>query len=1140
MIVDRLRVHDSDGRVEHAARVRWEGGELDLAVTVPAELAPERPDAAPFVCATLLLAMRLAEDLDVRAPVAEPLLTNAKRIVDLYASWDPRLYRTRVVADGAVEPRPRAAGIGSFLSRGVDSLYSAAVPRGAPGAVTHAVFCDRLEPKHSRRTRAEEIRLAEEAAGLLGLPLVVLDTNLRELTDPIVGDWEDMAGAGLAMLANSLGGGLGHVVVPSSDGPASLGPCGTSPLLDPLFSTEAVEVVHDTPQTRFAKVDWLARERPELLPYLKVCFEEDRPDNCGRCSKCLVTMLALEAVGALERASGFPAEFDAGAMAELRPSAVNARLDFESVERGLRARGDRDELADAVAAALARGAVAPGRPITDRTPDFRRRASRHARLMLGHADAPRTDAPLRQPLRSRPAEPRASVMMAAYNAGATLREAIASVLEQTVPELELILVDDGSREPLDGLVEEFDDTRVRLIRHPRNRGLSRARNTALRAARAGLVCQLDADDMWEPDYLAEVLPRFEDQGVGLVYTNVTILGHPTGHDDYIGDPSVHPIDAFPKLAEGCPVPCPAATMRTEAVRGVGGYAWWLRQCEDYHLYMRLARAGWRFDYVHERLARYRWPEPSRGMTFDTRKHELWELVAFGAIVARHPLTPGPRRQVRLRARREAERVRAIAEGRRRTRAALREGAGGAASAGGAAASGGDAPRPRILVDPGSHALLNLGDIAMLEVCVERLRRLAPDAAVSVITADPELLARHCPGVAPVPAAGAYEWLDSRWGGGPYAPLISTRTRERLTEAARRAARGGPARARSALRAELLAREPVSDSARAFLAALMDADAFVISGRGGTADAFRDDALRVLDELRLAGELGAVTAMTGQGLGPAADPELVERAAEVLPRVDLIAVRDRIASPAVLDRAGVPRERVLVTGDDALALAHAARPPEPSAGGIGVGLRRAGYAELGPDPVADVIGAVRAAAERHATDLHPIPISLYPHESDAEAIAAIAGPDHSVSIEEPRDAIESAGRCRVVVTGSYHAAVFALGQGVPAVGVASSAYYAAKFAGLADLFPGGCTVVDLSGDDAEARIAAAVDAAWDSAESVRPALLEAAERQVAAGEEAYARLVAAITGSPPGRSQYASNGNSAGSESAGSRIAIASN
>jgi colanic acid/amylovoran biosynthesis protein len=673
--------------------------------------------------------------------------------------------------------------------------------------------------------------------------------------------------------------------------------------------------------------------------------------------------------------------------------------------------------------------------------------------------------------------------------------------------------------PLADWLRELHDPRVRVIRHPRNRGLARARNTGLAAARAPLVAQLDADDMWEPDYLASVIPRFEDQGVGLVYTNATILGHPTGHDDYIGDPSVHPLDEFPKLAEACPIPSPTATMRTGAVRAVGGYAWWLRQCEDYHLYLKLAQAGWRFDYVHRRLARYRWPEPRRGMSYDSRRHELWELAMFGSIVARHPRTPGPRRQVRIRTRREAERVRAIAG---RGLPAPTAAPSAAAHPGAAAPA-----RPaRILVDPGSHAVMNLGDIAMLQVCVERLRRLVPGAAIEVITADPERLARHCPGVAPVPAEGVYPWFDSRWSGGPYSPLLSQRTRDRLVSASRVAGGAGARAARAALRAELLAREPVSDETRAFLASLLAADAVVVSGRGGTADAFLDDGLRVLELLRLAAGLGAVTAMLGQGLGPAEDPGLAASAADVLPRLDLIAVRDRLASLPLLERAGVAADRIAVTGDDALAPAHAARPAAPGAAGIGVGLRMAGYAEVGEEAHDAVGRALRAAAERHGTDLRGIPISLYPHEADADVLERIGAP--AGAVETPADAIARAGECRVVVAGSYHAAVFALAQGVPVVGLASSAYYAAKLNGLADLFPGGCTVVPLAGDGLEDRIAITLDDAWAAADSARPALLEAAERQIGAAEAAYERLAAMLTGAVPARAQNGANGSASGS------------
>jgi cellulose synthase/poly-beta-1,6-N-acetylglucosamine synthase-like glycosyltransferase len=241
--------------------------------------------------------------------------------------------------------------------------------------------------------------------------------------------------------------------------------------------------------------------------------------------------------------------------------------------------------------------------------------------------------------------------MPARDAEATIGEAVASVLGQTEERFELIVVDDGSRTPVSEVLADLFDARLRIVRSERPRGVARARNTGLAAAGASLISQLDADDAWEPDYLETILPCFHDPAVGLAYSNVLIEGHPHGHTDYIGDPSVHPLDTFPKIAEQNPVPALTATARRAAVEEVGGWARWLRSAEDYHLWMRLARAGWRFAYVHRMLARYRWPSPGSGMSFDRRRAERDELLMFLAFAARHPFTPGIARAVRIRARR---------------------------------------------------------------------------------------------------------------------------------------------------------------------------------------------------------------------------------------------------------------------------------------------------------------------------------------------------------------------------------------------------------------------------------------------------------------------------------------------------------
>jgi glycosyltransferase involved in cell wall biosynthesis len=250
-------------------------------------------------------------------------------------------------------------------------------------------------------------------------------------------------------------------------------------------------------------------------------------------------------------------------------------------------------------------------------------------------------------------------MMAAYDSShATVRESVESVLAQTEPNVELIVVDDGSAEPIAHDLRGIDDSRLRVVRHRRTGGVARARNTALRLARSPLVSQLDADDVWHPDYLESILPCFDDPAIGLAYANVGVRFHPDGRTIGIYEHAIdaHPIDTFPQISHTCPVPSATPTMRTEAVRAVGGYAPWLRFSGDYHLYLKLARAGWRFAFVNRALATYSWPQPHRGESYNAVAHRRDTLKMWTVFTARHPLTRGAARQVARRLRRELRRL----------------------------------------------------------------------------------------------------------------------------------------------------------------------------------------------------------------------------------------------------------------------------------------------------------------------------------------------------------------------------------------------------------------------------------------------------------------------------------------------------
>jgi len=107
-----------------------------------------------------------------------------------------------------------------------------------------------------------------------------------------------------------------------------------------------------------------------------------------------------------------------------------------------------------------------------------------------------------------------------------------------------------------------------------------------------------------------------------------------------------------------------------------------------------------------------------------------------------------------------------------------------------------------------------------------------------------------------------------------------------------------------------------------------------------------------------------------------------------------------------------------------------------------------------------------------------------------------------TVSTPEQLAEQVSRCRVVVTGSYHAGVFALSQGLPVVGVYAQEYYRQKFLGLAEMFPGGLTAVDIAADDAPQELGTALRSAWSMAEELRPRLLARASEQASAANRAF--------------------------------------
>jgi colanic acid/amylovoran biosynthesis protein len=420
----------------------------------------------------------------------------------------------------------------------------------------------------------------------------------------------------------------------------------------------------------------------------------------------------------------------------------------------------------------------------------------------------------------------------------------------------------------------------------------------------------------------------------------------------------------------------------------------------------------------------------------------------------------------------------------------------------------------ILIDSGSYHCLNVGDVAMLQAGIERLRELWPGASIAVVTNSPDALARHCPGVLPVLLSGRVAFQRDRLlGRGDR--LLPPRLSAALAAIHDRVRQRWPAFLAATIagkRALALRRDCLAASA--YVRAMKRANLVVATGAGVFTDAFVENATGVLDTLDFAARRNVPTAAFGQGMGPASNPALRQRMSEVLPRLDLIALRERRESVRLLDAIGVHADRVMVTGDDAIEMASRGARSEIG-GAIGVNLRVAGYAGVTASAIDLIRPAVRRAASWLDAPLIAVPIA---HHSDCHDGAAIrellsdSGDASSpvVGLDTPAKAIAEVSRCRVVVSGSYHAAVFALAQGIPVVAIAATRYYLDKFRGLADLFGGGCTIVSLLSPRASVDLEAAIVEAWNNAPGRREHLLRAAEAQIERAKVAY-RLLGSIVG-----------------------------
>ena len=321
------------GPSHEIADVRRQSGELSFEARLEG-VEPKRiwlrsevgvePSADAVLPVALMPAMRSGGTLTMSEPVSPRLLRMQSEFQAIQRAWspewafeDPPLRQVEVNAPRRqVERRAPTGRVAAFFSGGVDSFYSVLTEEG----ITDLIFVrglDILERFDHQKGLAErvEARLGEAAAEL-GLPLHLVETNLRDLSEATgaatpLARWEGYYNSALAAVALFLEPLFDRVLISTEFAYDDQLKIGSSWMVDQLWGTENMEIADvGGLESRVGRIGRIA-SNPVVQKTLRVCWQNpDGAYNCGRCRKCLLTMATLESLGQLQSFETFPHEID--------------------------------------------------------------------------------------------------------------------------------------------------------------------------------------------------------------------------------------------------------------------------------------------------------------------------------------------------------------------------------------------------------------------------------------------------------------------------------------------------------------------------------------------------------------------------------------------------------------------------------------------------------------------------------------------------------------------------------------------------------------------------------------------------------------------------------------------------------------
>ncbi len=275
------------------------------------------------LAAALLPAMKMNLPLRLEGAVSPKLLEGVSKIKEVFNTWDESYNPVEIIPETIAPAKIEAErGVASFFSGGVDSFYTLLKNQTE---ITHIILIHGFDYKPDFPGRTEVVRNIRQIANALGKSLIEIDTNVREFGDDYV-NWLFYFGSVLASVALLLSTKFKKIFMPAADSYKSLSPCGSHILFDHLWAVEGLAIFHDGAEaTRVKKMSRIV-QNDVALSFLRVCWEnKEGARNCGKCEKCLRTMLNLFVCGALGKCKTFDRPLDLGRVARIDGSRKSIR-----------------------------------------------------------------------------------------------------------------------------------------------------------------------------------------------------------------------------------------------------------------------------------------------------------------------------------------------------------------------------------------------------------------------------------------------------------------------------------------------------------------------------------------------------------------------------------------------------------------------------------------------------------------------------------------------------------------------------------------------------------------------------------------------------------------------------------------------